>query len=251
VGIVGGTLGIRLLNHWSPTGQGPFPEESRAYDHKSKLETLLGSRIWDEARGKTVLDFGCGPGREVVELAQHGAKYAIGIDLRQKWLKLGRQRATEAGVADRCHFATSWDEPVDLIISLDSFEHFDDPAAILVKMRSLLGPGGKVVASFGPTWLHPLGGHIYSIFPFAHLIFTERALVTWRAQFKDDRARTIRESGLNKMTISRFQRLVAESPFRFESLEAVPIRRLKRVANRLTREFTTSIVRCRLVPKDG
>jgi hypothetical protein len=91
---------------------------------------------------------------------------------------------------------------------------------------------------------------VYSIFPFSHLLFPEAALVRWRSTFKSDGARTILESGLNKMTVRRFERLVAESPFRAEHMEVVPIRKLRPVANRLTREFTTSVVRCHLVPSD-
>ena len=71
-----------------------------------------------------------------------------------------------------------------------------------------------------------------------------------RSTFKTGGARTILESGLNKMTVGRFERLIAKSPFTFERLEVVPIRKLRPIANRLTREFTTSIVRCRLVPRN-
>jgi hypothetical protein len=116
-------------------------------------------------------------------------------------------------------------------------------------MRRLLNPGGRVLVSFGPPWRHPLGGHVYSIFPFSHLVFPDAALVRWRSSFKTDGARTILESGLNKMTVSRFERLIAESPFRAENLEVVPIRKLRPIANRLRREFTTSVVRCHLTPK--
>ena len=196
-----------------------------------------------------MLDFGCGPGSEAVEIAEHGARHVIGIDLRQRWLDLGDQHAEARGVADRCTFAREWSDPVDLIVSLDSFEHFADPAAVLTHMRGLLRPGGKVLAAFGPTWYHPLGGHIYSVFPFSHLLFSERALVRWRAMYKSDGARTIEESGLNKMTISRFIRLVEASPLRFASFELLPIRPLRLIANRLTREFTTAAVRCVLEPR--
>ena len=51
---------------------------------------------------------------------------------------------------------------------------------------------------------------------------------------------------LNKMTVRRFEQLVAASPFTVEAFEAVPIRRMKRFHNRLTREFFTSVVRCKL-----
>ena len=227
-----------------------FPTEASAYVGRSKLEVLMGQRIWDEIAGRTVLDFGCGVGAEAVEMAQRGAGRVIGLEISEKWLALAKTHAEASGVADRCTFHRTWQEPVDLIVSLDSFEHFADPAAILRTMRTLLKPSGRVLVSFGPPWGHPLGGHLYSVFPFSHLVFSEAALVQWRSTFKTDGARTILESGLNKMTVRRFERLVSQSPLAFETLELVPIRKLRRIANRLTREFTTSVVRCRLAPRD-
>jgi SAM-dependent methyltransferase len=247
--LIGGALGIALLNFASRNGAVERCDIATAYIGRSKLEVLLGPGIWDETRDKDVLDFGCGPGAEAVEIAEHGARRVIGIDLRQHWLDLGIEHANERGVADRCTFAREWSDPVDLIVSLDSFEHFADPAGILTHMRGLLRPGGKVLAAFGPTWFHPLGGHIYSVFPFSHLMFSEKALVRWRAMHKTDGATTIAESGLNKMTIRRFIRLVEASPLRFASFELLPIRPLRRIANRLTREFTTAAVRCVLEPR--
>lgn len=49
------------------------------------------------------------------------------------------------------------------------------------------------------------------------------------------------------MTIRRFERIVRESPFLFAQFEVAPIRKLRLLANRLTREFTTAVVRCKLV----
>ena len=247
--LIGGAFGIALLNLASRNGAVERCDIATAYIGRSKLEVLLGPRIWDLTRNKDVLDFGCGPGSEAVEIAEHGARHVVGIDLRQRWLDLGVEHAAERGVADRCTFAREWSDPVDLIVSLDSFEHFADPAAVLTHMRGLLRPGGKVLAAFGPTWYHPLGGHIYSVFPFSHLLFSERALVRWRSLHKSDGARTIEESGLNKMTIRRFIRLVEASPLRFASFELLPIRPLRWIANRLTREFTTAAVRCVLEPR--
>lgn len=247
--LIGGTLGMALLNWASRNGAVERCDVATAYIGRSKLEVLLGARIWDQLRDKEVLDFGCGPGSEAVEIAEHGARHVIGIDLREHWLELGIEHADAAGVADRCTFAREWSDPVDVIVSLDSFEHFADPAGVLAHMRRLLRPGGKVLAAFGPTWFHPLGGHLYSVFPFSHLLFSERALVRWRSLHKSDGATTIEESGLNKMTIRRFIRLVEASPLRFASFELLPIRPLRLIANRLTREFTTAAVRCVLEPR--
>jgi len=249
MGLVGGQLGIQLLKYASRNGTASaFPDVATAYLKRSKLEVLFGPGIWDEVRDKDVLDFGCGPGTEAVEIAERGARRVIGLELYQKWIRASTALAEARGVAEKCYFGKSWDAPVDIILSLDSFEHFADPAAILRIMHRLVKPTGCVIASFGPTWYHPLGGHIYSVFPYSHLLFSDAALVRWRSLYKTDGARTIEESGLNRITVRKFEKLVSESPFRFADFEPVPIRRLKPIANRWTREFTTATVRCKLVP---
>lgn len=58
--------------------------------------------------------------------------------------------------------------------------------------------------------------------------------------------------GLNQMTIRRFERILQASPFVVEELELVPIRRMRPLHNRLTREFLTATVRCKLrKPRDS
>ena len=255
MGVVGGAFASRVLTRLSPNGEGGLAQGiPKAYQNRSKLEVLLGPTIWDDVRGKTVVDFGCGPGTEVVEMAEHGARHVIGLDVKQKWLDEAAELARRHGVADRCTFAHTWDghTRADVILSLDAFEHFADPAAILRIFHAILRPSGSVMVSFGPTWYHPYGGHLYSIFPYAHFLFTEKALVNWRSTLPGKSvARSFRETGLNQMTVTRFERLIEASPFKFASFEAVPIRKLRWAAHRMLREFTTSVVRCRLVPRDG
>ena len=216
---------------------------------RSKLGSLLGNEFLGSIEGKVVIDFGCGDGVDAVEMALHGARRVIGIDIREDILDAARCRARDAGVESVCCFTLKTSEPADVVISVDAFEHYADPGEILSVMGSLLRPDGEIFVSFGPTWYHPLGGHLFSVFPWAHLIFSEKALLAWRSSFKNDGATRFTEvaRGLNQMTIGRFERLVAGSPFRFESLELIPIRKLRFLHTRLTREFTTAIVRCRLV----
>lgn len=247
MGFIGGDVGIQLLDSASRGGTVMFPDIATAYVGRSKLEVLMSSRIWDQVRGKSVLDFGCGHGVEAIEMAEHGARRVIGVDLNEPCLAGARQRAIESGVADRCIFANETREHVDVILCLDAFEHFADPAGILKAMSDQLNEGGKVLVSFGPTWYHPLGGHLFSVFPWAHLLIAESALIKWRSMYKTDGAKTIEQAGLNRMTIARFKNLVARSPLRFESCETVPIRRLRQLHNALTREFTTATVRATLV----
>jgi SAM-dependent methyltransferase len=250
MGIIGGSLGYKLLRLISTDGETGYCDGS-AYEGVSKIEKLLGNRIWEETKDKVVIDFGCGDGEDAVDVAERGAKRVIGIDIRERALAKARASAGARGVADRCTFATQTNEQADVILSLDAFEHFDDPAAILRIMRRLLKDDGCVISAFGPTWYHPLGGHLFSPFPWAHLLFTENSLIRWRSDFKTDGATRFGEAegGLNQMTIGRFEALIAKSDFKFEEFEAVPIRKLGRFANPLTREFTTAIVRCKLVPR--
>jgi SAM-dependent methyltransferase len=164
------------------------PRTRKAYDDKSKLELLLGHEFLKRVPGKTIIDFGCGIGAEAVELAQRGAKRVIGIDVREDLLRVGRDKALAAGLQRTCQFSSSTNELADTIISIDAFEHFQDPAGVLCMMNALLASAGEVFVSFGPTWYPPLGGHLFSVFPWAHLIFSEQALIRWRSDFKTDGA---------------------------------------------------------------
>ncbi len=250
MGLIGGSLGYHLLKKISKDGETGYMDGS-VYANKSKLETLLGADFWHDIENKVVVDFGCGSGSDSIEMAQRGAREVIGIDFQERFLSAAREQARQFGVSDRCTFATQTDKRADVIVAIDSFEHFSDPAAILKTMSEMIKPDGCVITSFGPTWYHPLGGHLFSVFPWAHLIFTEKALIRWRSDFKSDGAARFHEveGGLNQMTIRRFEKIVAESPFKFARFEAVPIKRLHMLANRLTREFTTAVVRCKLVPR--
>jgi SAM-dependent methyltransferase len=247
MGAVGGALGYRLLKSISsikPTNSSHVPYQNAA----EKLHAHFGPAIYEHARGKTVIDFGSGMGYEAVELAQQGAKEVIGVEIQQRFRQLAGQIADDAGVSDRCVFVERPIKKGDLVMSLDSFEHFDDPGEILLTMSEMLNPDGEVWISFGWPWYHPYGGHLFSVFPWAHLIFTEQALIRWRTDFKSDGAKRFHEveGGLNQMTINRFQRLVGESPLEFVDLRLKPIRAFRLIHNRLTREFTTALISARL-----
>lgn len=249
MGLIGGRLGYALLRRISPGGSRTGCPGGDPYENRSKLNLFFGQDFWDDITGKTVIDFGCGYGTEVIEMAKHGASRVIGIDIREKLLDVAAVHAAKEGVENRCTFTTEWKGKADTIVSVDAFEHFDDPGHILELMSRLLAPKGVVWAVFGPPWYHPYRGYLFSVFPWAHLVFTENSLIKWRSDFKTDGAKRFSEveGGLNQMTIKRFKRLVSSSPFRFDHFDPIPIRRLRYISNPIIREFVTSSVRCRLV----
>lgn len=237
-------LQYKILRRIAPSE--PNLMSGAIYADRSKLRVLLGDQLFEQLRDRDVLDFGCGLGEETITMAAI-ARSVYGLDIVPRYVAAARARAREAGVEERCTFAlTPPATPVDIVVSLDSFEHFADPEGALQAMYDLLRPGGQVLISFGPTWYHPLGGHLFSVFPWAHLMFSEAALLRWRADIRSDGATRFGEveGGLNQMTIARFERLVAKTRFRVRLLEPVPIRPLRKMHNRLTREFTTAVVRC-------
>jgi SAM-dependent methyltransferase len=251
MGILGGKLGYFILKQYVPRG---LKKNSLAPHHlvaDTRLTELFGDDFYKQITGKVVIDFGCGGGKEAIEMALHGAEKVIGIDIRERLLEAGKELSIKYGVSYRCTFTTQTSERGDIIISKDAFEHFEDPPAVLKQMRRLLKPNGCVMAAFGPTWLHPYGGHLFSVFPWAHLIFTENTLLRWRSNFRSDGATRFSqvEGGLNQLTISKFESIVKNSPFEFEFMETMPIKGLNLLKFKLLREFGSSIVRCKLIPK--
>lgn len=249
--LIGGELGYRVLRTFPTPRTWTSRLTAATIPTPGKLEAYWGPGVWDELAGCTVIDFGCGTGGDTVEMARRGARRAIGIDIVPQALDVARRAAERAGVADRCVFAAEAAEKADYILSIDSFEHFAAPAAVLATMAGCLNPGGRALVSFGPPWYHPYGGHSFSVFPWAHLIFSERALLRWRSRYCEDGATRFHEvrGGLNQMTVGRFERLVAASPFRVIEFDAIPIRPARLLHNRLTHEVFTSMVRCKLERK--
>jgi len=243
--IIGGRLAEWILHRYEWNDATP----PAGYAGIGKLEALFGPRLLERIRNKTVLDFGCGHGHEAIEMARYGAAQVIGIDIREESLIAARANQTASGVTN-CRFVRRCDSQVDVITSIDSFEHFAQPDQVMEEMSRLLKPDGCVLFSFGPPWFHPLGGH-FPLFPWAHLILTEKALMQWRSRYKTDGAKHFAEvaGGLNQMSLRKFERVVAASPFKLETYEPVPIRAVRPLHCGLTREFFTAIVRGTLVKR--
>lgn len=246
--LISGNLGYRLLKWIHPPRRRHLcgGEEYESSEHKLKIH--FGESIFDRTRGKTVIDFGCGLGNEAIEYAKRGASKVIGLELREELRAKATSKAMQEGVDDRCEFLATTDTAADIVISLDSFEHFHEPDKILEVMSGLLKDEGEVWISFGWSWYHPRGGHLFSVFPWAHLVFSEESLIRWRSDFTTDGATRFHEvaGGLNQMTIGRFEKLVEASSLQFEELTLRPIRPFRFLHFAATREFTTSLVFGRL-----
>jgi SAM-dependent methyltransferase len=260
---LGGALGFWILDALTKSfGAAPWTDNNPEFmgTTQSKLERFFGPEIWERLKGRTVLDFGAGRGIDAVDAAAHGSAAVYGAEVLASYRETADALAQRYGVADRCTFFDPLADhatverlagTLDVVYTLDSFEHFADPEAMLEEMYRLLRPGGVLLISFGPLWLHPYGPHLmhFNRLPWLHFLFREKTIIDVRETYIHDGARRFEDiaSGLNRMTVGRFTGMIERSKFDVARLKLMPIRGLDAfVRNRLTREYFTSVIVCEL-----
>lgn len=168
--------------------------------------------------GKKLVDFGCGHGLQSIALVKKHSCSVVGIDSNQEALKKAIDNAKEQKVSSE-HLSfvdrTSPDmsNSFDVVISQNSFEHFKDPEKTLEEMAGLLKNSGIILLTFGPPWFAPYGSHMHFFckVPWINVLFSEKAVMRARSHFRSDGAKRYEdvESGLNKMTIAKFESIIS------------------------------------------
>jgi SAM-dependent methyltransferase len=128
-------------------------------EQQPRIDALLaplGARVLEAAKaapGERVLDVGCGAGTTTLALARSvGARgRVVGLDVSAPMLALARERAREAGVADRIDFieADAQQQDLaparfDLLFSRFGVMFFADPVAAFRNLARALVPGGRL-----------------------------------------------------------------------------------------------------------
>jgi cyclopropane-fatty-acyl-phospholipid synthase len=102
--------------------------------------------------GERVLDVGCGWGSFAIHAAKHYGVEVLGVTLSERQVELGRQRAAEAGVADRVELRVAdyrelAGQQFDAISSIGMVEHVGEERIDLymATLNGLLRPGGRLL----------------------------------------------------------------------------------------------------------
>lgn len=195
------------------------------------LEALVASR--------RVLDFGCGQGHQCIALVRELSCSVVGLDTNEATLANARRNAALQGIpSDRLSLLTSVPSGLhtgfDVVISQNAFEHFGNPEEALGEMSTMLRAGGVLLLTFGPPWYAPYGNHMYffSKVPWMNLLFSERTVMNVRRSYRSDNARRYEEveSGLNRMTIARFERIVRRSDLHLRRVNYECVRKMNWLA---------------------
>ncbi len=216
---------LLLLLSRSPTTEADaaeIKEKPASTDALGILERVypdFSSRV----RHKRVVDFGCGVGNQAIALVQKFDCFVLGIDTNKTTLQRAVANAEASGLdSTQVEFVEIANDThrgqFDVVISQNSFEHFPDPGFILGEMKSLLKPDGIILLTFGPPWYAPYGSHMqfFCKVPWLNLLFSEETVMSVRARFRSDGAKRYEEveSGLNRMSVGKFERLIGDCGLR-------------------------------------
>ena len=148
-----------------------FSDGGRLIDEREK-EAVLSAV--GPVEGKHVLEIACGTGRFTTMLARRGADI-IGLDISPEMLKMGREKARAAGVADHLEFMRGDaarlpfpDDHFETVIAMRFFHLADTPASFLAEMQRV-ARDQVVFDTFRRfstrsiyNWLLPMGSRLYA-----------------------------------------------------------------------------------------
>lgn len=107
-------------------------------------------------KGKHVLDAGCGSGVMVEAILDKGAKSVVGVDYSKEAIDRAKIEHPDKRLQFVCEDILKHTGKYDVIVSLGTLEHMDNPYQVLKQFKKQLKPGGKIILTC-PNWTNPRG----------------------------------------------------------------------------------------------
>jgi SAM-dependent methyltransferase len=120
------------------------PDQGMAFERVLARELARRAPV---ARGETVLEVGCAPGKWLLYYAERFGARVEGVEYGDKGVAATRANLAAAGVPGEIHHADFFDfpaRPYDLVLSLGFIEHFDDLGAAFARHVDFVAPGGRL-----------------------------------------------------------------------------------------------------------
>ena len=169
----------------------------------------LASRLTEKlSNDAAVLEVAPGPGYLAIEMARLGRLYVAGLDISRTFVEIARENARQAGVSvDFRHGDVAkipWETgSFDLIVCQAAFKNFSQPLIALEEIHRVLRAGGAAVIQdlSRDASRAEIGREV------------TRMKLSWLSAFV---TKLVQGTMLRRRAYSpaRFERLVAESPFR-------------------------------------
>lgn len=189
-----------VVARWYANVRGSEPQISEYRRQASQLAEGLPV-------GAKILEVAPGPGYLAIEMARLGRVQVTGLDISRTFVQIGTEKARQAGVAVDFHQGDAAVMPFgadsfDLIVCQAAFKNFSYPQSALAEMHRVLRGGGKaVIQDMNRDATHA-----------DIALEVERMKLGWLTSFTTKV--TLESLKRRAYSPARFERLVAESPFR-------------------------------------
>jgi SAM-dependent methyltransferase len=118
------------------------PEENYWYRRHLAVYEWIARRV----HGRRVVDLACGEGYGSAVLGRTAAS-VVGVDANPDAFEHARRKYTGGNVTFERDMIETWEGDVDCVVFLQTIEHVQDPDAVLVRLRDLIGPRGVAYVS--------------------------------------------------------------------------------------------------------
>jgi len=114
------------------------------------LEQPAMAEMLPDLAGKTVLDLGCGCGKNCIDFVQRGARKVVGLDISEKMLEVAIKEAVHDNIEYISMSMTEiskLDMKFDLVYSSLALHYIEDFGALMTDIYNLLNVGGTLLFS--------------------------------------------------------------------------------------------------------
>ena len=117
-----------------------------------EIDEILKELDW---KSKKVIDVGCGTGLFAYKAAKKGAN-VLGIDFSDEAIKIAQKKFKNPNLRYEKIDASKIKNKYDVIVSIGTLEHMDNPLQTLKLFKKHLNPNGKIIVT-SPNWTNPRG----------------------------------------------------------------------------------------------